>query len=267
MRLHKFRARYWSNSTFSDWLYSQVGVTKPDSATFEGWDEWNKTTYEQHPTIYWINEELLRKIQDFVSYPKDVWNSFHTWVTYSFIKHTPLINTKLPFGDFHGTETLILHGMFSLLEDFVECEKASMYVWSHHDHPRPWWMKSSLTRWKQFRNPYLGLKYLEWEVSLGDDCKHQSEAAQKVIELYNWWKYTRPNRIDPYEASGLNAYYASKEKGKAGLKMAFSTERSEEEKQAWNIMHKKCKILEEGYDLEDTDKLIQLIKIRNELWT
>jgi hypothetical protein len=69
----------------------------------------------------------------------------------------------------------------------------------------------------------------------------QAIAAQKTLELYNWWKNIRPNRPEAHDL--------------------FS-----EEKDGKNY-YKKIGKIEDHYEKEDTKMLIELIKIRGSLWT
>lgn len=271
MRICRTRANYWSNSKLAKWIFKQVNIQYLSSATPEEWAKWHKETKTNHPYVYWFVENFLDKAQNFVNYPLDVWGTFHQWITYSFIKHTSIIDTKLKRGEFHDSTELILHGMFSLLVDYVECEKASMYLWCHKDEPKPWWMKSSLTRWSKYRNPELGLKYLQWEADLGDDGGYyQVITAKETLELYDWWKNIRPNRVDPFVLSGLDEYYKRKENSNKDddiwTKLSFN-QKTEEEVNSWREMSNKQQEIDDQYEQEDTDMLIRLIKIRNGMWT
>jgi len=81
----------------------------------------------------------------------------------------------------------------------------------------------------------------------------QAISAQKVKELYIWWTKIRPIRPEPYYLSGMSQFEGNE----------FFSKKSKEEIKSMHNMVK----LEEQYDKEDTDKLIELIKIRKELWT
>ena len=76
-----------------------------------------------------------------------------------------------------------------------------------------------MLKWSEWRSRELGLKYLEWEMNLMDDDKvhltSQAKAAQEQYELYTWWKDIRPNRPDPYEVAGYNAYWETHERDKS----------------------------------------------------
>jgi hypothetical protein len=62
--------------------------------------------------------------------------------------------------------------------------------------------------------------------------KNQNNTTRKVINLYNWWKNIRPSRINVWD---------------------------------YNIENPSKKEIE--YDKEDDKMLLQLIKLRNFLWT
>jgi hypothetical protein len=111
-----------------------------------------------------------------------------------------------------------------------------------------------------------GLEYLDWASSLIYDSNYgvtkkdkqynkptpQALAAKQIKELYLWWKYTRPNRIDPHSLL----------KDDSDNDDPFSHISKDKKK-----IYKQIQKLEESYDKEDTNKLIQLIKIRKDLWT
>jgi hypothetical protein len=58
------RANYWSCSKFANWLR---GTAKPGAATSKGWREWKNEAQRSHPVRYWIAEEGLGYVQDFLN--------------------------------------------------------------------------------------------------------------------------------------------------------------------------------------------------------
>ena len=62
------RSNYWSCGRFADWLR---GTAKPHSETGTGWKAWKNLARVSHPVRYWIAEEGLDKLQDFVYWPVD----------------------------------------------------------------------------------------------------------------------------------------------------------------------------------------------------
>jgi hypothetical protein len=68
----------------------------------------------------------------------------------------------------------------------------------------------------------------------------QAISSQKVLELYNWWK-NRDYRTDP------DSMFSKEKDGKN--------------------YYKKINQVMDDYDKEDTNMLIELIKIRGSLWS
>jgi len=60
------RSNYWSCSRFADWLR---GTAKPNFETSPGWKQWKNLARASHPIRYWIAEEGLDKLQNFVCWP------------------------------------------------------------------------------------------------------------------------------------------------------------------------------------------------------
>ena len=75
-------ANYWSCSPFADWLR---GTSKPKAATSEGWDEWNEKAAIDYPVRYWIVEEGLGKVQDFVTWPKRKVGDVRNYITNRYV--------------------------------------------------------------------------------------------------------------------------------------------------------------------------------------
>ena len=57
------RTHYWSCSSFADWLR---GTAKNGAKTAEGWRDWRKDAETKYPFRYWLAEEGLDKIQNFI---------------------------------------------------------------------------------------------------------------------------------------------------------------------------------------------------------
>jgi hypothetical protein len=57
---------YWSCSTFADWVR---GKPKLKMGTSDEWHNWEDEAKRYHPVRYWIAEEGLGHIQDFVTWP------------------------------------------------------------------------------------------------------------------------------------------------------------------------------------------------------
>ena len=59
-------SQYWSCSKFADWLR---GTKKLSAGTSEEWDDWTTAAQIKHNFRYWLAEEALGHIQDFVTAP------------------------------------------------------------------------------------------------------------------------------------------------------------------------------------------------------
>ena len=57
---------YWSCTPFADWLR---GTKKLSAGTAEEWDDWTTVAQMKHNFRYWLAEEGLGHIQDFVTWP------------------------------------------------------------------------------------------------------------------------------------------------------------------------------------------------------
>ena len=154
------------------------------------------------------------------------------------------------------------------------------YVDAHYDeleYVRTSWLDRLIRRsyWKE----KLGLAHLDWAINLVNDPntleetgvpaeewhRHQSEMAQKIKELY-------PNRPEPYAGDGPKHFFVdehgngtvsplSNEPAVDGLRVMrkFSPEA--------RVYFDQCRAIEEQYEQEDTEKMIELIKLRRALWT
>mgnify|MGYP003340447182 FL=1 len=155
-----------------------------------------------------------------------------------------IIKTDLSPDEYYDADTRLLHANFTLLKDFVEVECAWLEAYCSDERER----KQGVTllhhlRYKEFRNPELGLKYLQRE----ENYLPNSKESKIIIELYEWWVNERPNRFDVDDVlQDIPSDMTEKQKNKI-----------------YDAMNKQF----DSYIKEDTKKLIQLIKIRNCLWT
>lgn len=298
-----FRRRYWSCSKFSEWLRNKVFKLpkKPQSATSTDWKKWDQEAKSTNKFGYYFTEVFLDDLQDFINWPFDKIKNFISWVDNRYITKTHYIKTGLKPGEWHETDTKILHGMFEELVEFVECQKATMDSWASDKNSRsfiPWtekfWITRRLIPW---RSQHHGVNYLLWEIGLKKDdvwfgykwreekepekvAKEraenpeymkptpQAEAALEILELYCWWKFIRPNRPDPNDVTGYTDWFNKKHASNNGdLLCLLDKEDTDEEKQEWKKFHDAIEKIEEDYDREDEEMMIRLIKIRHFLWT
>ena len=121
------RSNYWSCSKFADWLR---GTDKISAGTGKQWDDWGEAAKEAHPIRYWIAEEGLDKIQDFVNWPLDKIYGVKYWINNRFVTRTHALTSNLKKGDWWELDTRIMHCLFDELVNHVEIElAASNFRW------------------------------------------------------------------------------------------------------------------------------------------
>lgn len=135
---------------------------------------------------------------------------------------------SLDWGCYADPDVRLFHGAFDLLVDFVEGEFAWSYL-TGSDIKIPWWQTHK--RYLKKHAEELADKCFDWSTTLADSPT-QAQTAAEVREIYNWYKYKRPNRPS------------------TSYKRASEALR-----------------LEEEYRNEDTEYFIRLVKIRGALWT
>jgi hypothetical protein len=276
------RANYWSCSRFADWLR---GTPKLKAGTGKEWRLWREAAKESHPVRYWIVEEGLDYLQNFVNWPMDRLNDIRYYINNRWVSHSHRLTAHprdIKPGSWSDVGNRFLPCLFNELVDFVEIEQAWHHVlWSDEERKKyevPWWRRSFL-RWRTWRCPEAGLEYLRWAANLkmddsmglapGDEGwgepTQQAKAAREIIELYTWWTEVYPKRPDVHDASGWTAYCDMRRtKGYDLLDMEDKTE--SEAKQCREALDK-SQALELQYEQEDEAMMIRLIKIRQSLWT
>lgn len=261
------RARYWSCSNFADWIR---GTPKPGAETSNGWKNWKNFARTSHPVRFWIAEEGLHHLQNFVNWPLDKLDDIRAYINNRWVARTHCLNTTLKKGQWHEYDTRLIHGMFDELVNFVEIEQAWHHVvWDEEARKKyqtPWY-RMSFFRLRIWRCPEAGMAHLMWAAGLrSDDGKHltqQAIHAKEIIDLYVWWKHIRPNRPEPYEVSGWSALCAKRQDDDDILGGDRTPEEQKEYSKALDIVQE----LEDSYTQEDEDMMIRLIKIRKGLWT
>jgi hypothetical protein len=242
LKLNK-RARfdYWSCSQFANLIR---GNTKPLALGLDEWETWRQESKTKHPFRHWIAEEFLNFLQDIVHLPMDIYYTIEVYIRNRYIDKLHYLRTGLKPGKYHDLDYRILNGLFNELVIFVESELAhTMKAYPERNY------KFIKGRCKQ-----AGLDYLNWagQLKLDEDCGFNPDdedygkptahaiSSQKILELYNWW-LDRNYRQNPYDL------FTKEKDGK--------------------YYYRKIAEMEDNYDKEDTEKLIELIKIRDCLWS
>jgi hypothetical protein len=269
---------YWSCSKFADWLR---GTPKGGAKTGRGWNDWHKEASFKYPIRYWIAEEALDWIQDFITWPTRQVHNVKYYINNRWITRThTLTASSLEKGKWHEFDTRLLHCMFDELVNYIEVEEAwSNIAWdkearAKYNAPFYSW---GWFRWRTWRCPEAGLDKLKWAASLtneeflDDDKKHEAEltpqakTAIELMALYDWWKNVRPKRPDPHDASGWTELCEKRRQG--GRDFLDFEDRTEEEQTATRESLDLCHKIEEQYFEEDTEMMARLIKIRRGIWT
>jgi len=275
-------SNYWSCTPFADWVR---GTRKIDAGTSEDWNDWHNKAKGYNPVRYWLAEEGLDKLQDFVTYPIRKIYDVKYYINNRWVTRTHALTAHhrdIKPGSWTDVGNRFLPCLFNELVDFVEVEQA----WSHiawgnkedrkkYDAPfyaTGWW------RWRTWRCSQAGLDHLDWAMTLTDiewldeDKKHlakptnQALTAKEIKELYTWWTVTYRNRPDPYDASGWSAY-CEMLRIKHGNRWVGISEKDPASRNASTKAMKLLDKIEKAYEKEDTEMMIRLIKIRDSLWT
>jgi hypothetical protein len=279
-------SRYWSCSKFADWLR---GTKKLSAGTAEQWDDWTTAAQMKHNFRYWLAEEGLSHLQDFVTWPiRKIYDVKYyvnnRWVTrtHSLTAHPKDIRP----GQWCDVGNRFLPCLFNELVDFVEVELAWWQIaWADPaekaKYKAPFWA-TGWFRWRTWRCPQAGLDNLDWQRSLKHDVDSgwaegdpnigkptpQAVKAQEVLDLYRWWKDVYPNRPDAHDASGWSEYCELKRKEHGETGLSFMKESANPETRALGDRAlTKTHEIEQAYEDEDTEMMVRLIKVRHGLWT
>ena len=255
-------------------LLDQFKIEKPLAMQWHEWDEWEAKVRAERPFAFWISNTVPDKIGSICKSIVKPFNDLRYGIRVRVFDRYHVIPTGLAPG-YADCDTRMLHGMFNLLVDFVEVEKAWMHVVfnkeARKERKHPWW-SLGWTRFKAFRDPEAGLAHLRWEMTLDDPnlpmderSDSQAQCAREVYEIYDWWKNIRPWRPDSLDASGWSDLCEQRRaSGKHMLDFRYET--PEEETLTQEILQL-SRDIEQQQNQEDEEMLIRLIKIRRSLWT
>ena len=169
-------------------------------------------------------------------------------------RHNIVRMKALNMGQWYDSDTRMFEASFQILVDYVEKEVAWIRLISEC---RASWYH----RWVGVPNAReMALKHLDWEIQLGDDSLNQSEAARKIKELYLWYKDERPNRPDPWDAVPHRKIEFEPMNDDGTYTMVPCDEEYSDALQT-------AAEREQMYEDEDNRKLVELIHVRQFLWT
>jgi hypothetical protein len=275
------RSNYWSCSKFADWLR---GTAKLKAGTGKEWRLWKEAAKESHPIRYWIVEEGIDYLQNFVNWPMDRIHDVRYYINNRWITRSHSLTAHardIKPGNWCDVGNRFLPCLFNELVNFVEVEQAWHHVmWDEEARKKfavPWHRR--FLRFRTWRCPDAGIEHLLWASGLkldehmgtdkgSDDYgkpTHQALAAQEILALYRWWREVYPNRPDIHDASGWSAYCEMRRN--KGYDFLDLEDKSEDEAAQCKTALEKSNEIEKAYDDEDEAMMIRLIKIRDSLWT
>ena len=240
--MHRSRINYWSCSKFADFIR---GVKKPHSLEMKEWDKWHDNQKKNNSFRYYLAENVLGSLQNFIYFPFDVYSSIKYYIRNRWIDKIHYLKTGLVPGQYYDLDTRILHGLFNELVNFVELELSHLSVFNTKKK-----YKFKNGRCKEAVDDYFNwVCNLKFDESCGvqktdSEYNQPSDQAiqyQKIKQIYEWWTISRPERKDPYEI------YTKENTGKDYYLKIFEVEKK--------------------YEKEDEDMLVELIKLRKNLWT
>jgi hypothetical protein len=280
-------SKYWSCTPFADWLR---GTAKLQAGTAEEWDEWTTTAKMKHNFRYWLAEEFLGNLQDFVTWPTRKMYDLKYYINNRWITRTHALTAHrrdIKPGEWRDVGNRFLPCLFNELVEFVEVELAWWQIaWCSDKevlakYKTPFWAKG-WWRVRTWRCKQAGLDNLDWQSKLrwaedegfepGDErigqLTPQAKNAQEILDLYKWWTEVYHQRPDPHDASGWTEYCARKRKEYGETGLGFMKESADPDTRALgDTALKKTQEIEAAYEAEDEEMMIRLIKVRNSLWT
>src|ERR1035441_5443822 len=160
------RNNYWSCSKLAD----KIRITKkPKSATATEWANWKVKAESEHPIRYWIADEGLDHLQDFVFWIPNRLGDIRSYIDNRFISKTHALvahKSNLKRGQWRDIDNRILPCLFDSLVDFVEIELAGQICWYNKNYKIPFWYKFPFSHWKSRE---AGIENLKWQMTLIKD--------------------------------------------------------------------------------------------------
>jgi len=275
---------YWSCTPFADWIR---GTRKLEMGTSEEWNDWTDRAKGYHPVRYWLAEEGLSHLQDFVTWPVRKLYDIKYYINNRWVSRTHGLTAharNIKPGQWCDVGNRFLPCLFNELVDFVEIEQAWHHIaWGDKEarakYNPPFWA-SGWFRWRTWRCPQAGLDHLDWAMTLTmgtdwgveeTDPNHgkptgQALRAKEIKELYTWWTTVYPARPDPHDASGWTEYCENL-RIKYGNGWIGISEKDADSRKASTKALKLTTKIEQAYEAEDEQMMIRLIKARDSLWT
>ena len=190
------------------------------------------------------------------------------WVfnqTFRFFPYYKLKIKSLPQQTWHETEDLIFHSAFQCLVDYIELQKPfCSYENPAYESNKRYtdvvamreYLESNFKELSEEDLTHYGITSEEQERIVKQNYRHQYIYKLASLNLYEWFKFTYPNRIDPYDyMSDLDSITIDETTG-------YKIKTSRGDITIWETIE-----AEEDQQLIEDLQLQRLIKIRRSLWT
>lgn len=257
---------------FRKWM----NFNPPPYGTGDEWDKFHQRFEADAPVRHWVYKNKL-KLRAKIQRAMRIFDE----IRYRIVRYH-VVNTGLRPG-YYDKDTLMLHANFSLLVDYVERELAFQQegqaeiderilgkkIWRRLRHKVPFY---TTYREMTFRSRELGLEHLLWETGLDDKSlpkgqrnPSQAKSAREIRDLYFWWKDDRPNRTPPELDADVRELIDSQ-----SIFYAGSPQMQKDHPvlaQKYYVWMQEYSSFDAYCEIEDEEKLMQLIKLRKSLWT
>lgn len=224
-------------------------ATPGDDASWSDWDEWEENKSKNNPKAYFLLHTLVDRLETKRYNFCRPFRTLSNYIAKRFIYKVHILKTGLPI-DWHGLDDRILYSAFNALVDYVEIIEdtvAHYNVGSFNNYKVHWWYKLPLiVRFKPLRSQKIGLNLTLMSVM------ENFSPHNEIWNLYVWWSFIRPARINAEVLSGLKEFRDS-----TTAEQVWTPENMAKQIELIDKMHD----IDMLYIKEDEEMLIRLIKI------
>lgn len=250
---------------FTNWMR----FNPPYTASLEDWADFDERFKKEAPVRYYIMESGFHN--DVIDFTVRTMKDIKYKIKWFFTK-PEIVDTKLS-REYHENDELMFHACFSILVDYVEieCSHQQLRSLEYEDGNKldkefgwkkilPDFLKMNKEKRKKF-----GIEHLLWEIDLGNESPSQSDYAEKILKLYQWYVDIRPNRVEPeppeYPIKGESpALFET-------LNQTSDDPRVQEYYKQFNDYCTVCNALETEWYEEDDKMLTELVSVRRGIWS
>jgi hypothetical protein len=226
-------------------LIDHLRVKRPNSGTWQEWEEWEVKARAEQPIRYFLFDTLVTQLKvwhrKYVMEPAD-WIRYRTYDKYHVIK------PKTLEAGYHSPQERIMHATFGELVTYVEVS-LGWRGWPYQLKKQPRKSKANLKKY--------GLEHLEWEIAEPTVPARQKQIAKEVKSLYIWWTEIRPNRISHNDKKLKDLEALGDDLSAVATSSIFRTLSNPATRNYYDCLNE----LDEFYDEQDHDMLAALFKI------